>query len=132
MISVHRGIGEGQRGLLDHLVGSGEAALVLAEVFLPGGHPEDLHEPIRMFAVSVYLPAGRPSSEPGEPELVHRSQEGRLPLRRDGEMNCDQHLSGIQSGFEGNPWVAPVGDGLRVDVAEYFIPESSAAGCGRR
>ena len=53
MLRVHRGIREGQRSLLDHLVGSGEAALMLAEVFLPGGHAEDLNEAIRMFAVSV-------------------------------------------------------------------------------
>lgn len=44
---------KGQRGLLDHLVGSSEAALVLAKVFLPGGHAEDLNKAIGVFAISV-------------------------------------------------------------------------------
>src|SRR5215212_2183433 len=123
---VHRGIREGQRGFLDDLIGSGEAALVLAQVFLPGGHAEYLNEAIRVFAVSVQLPAGRPGSEPGEPELGHRSQKGRLPLHRDREMNCDQHRSGIQSWFEGHAWVTPVGCGLRVDVAGLGQPPDKA------
>ena len=62
----------------------------------------------------------------GEPELGRRSQKGRLPLRRDSEMNCDQHRSGIQSGFEGHPWVAPVGGGLGVDMAGLGQPPDQA------
>jgi hypothetical protein len=53
VISGHRGIGEGQRGLLNHLIGCGQAALVLAEVFFPGGDAEDLDEAIGTFGVSV-------------------------------------------------------------------------------
>ena len=74
------------------------------------------------------FPAGRPGSEPGEPELVHRSQKGRLPLRHDGEMNCDQHWSGIRIGFDCNPAGRPVGGGLRVDVAGLGQPPDQAGG----
>jgi hypothetical protein len=57
-----------------------------------------LYELIRLFAISIQLPTGRPGSESGSAELVHRRPEVLLTFRCDGEVHRDQYRAGI--GFE--------------------------------
>jgi hypothetical protein len=59
-----RWVGETERCVLDGLVGGGEPALVLAEVFLPGGDPELFDEPVAAVGVTVQLPPGGPGAQP--------------------------------------------------------------------
>jgi hypothetical protein len=40
VVGIRRGMREGQRGLLDYLVGGGQAAFVGAEMFFPGRDAE--------------------------------------------------------------------------------------------
>ena len=114
MVAVRRRIGESQRGLLDDLVSCRQPVLVLAKVLFPRGDPEDLDEAIAVFSIPVQLPSGRAGSESGEPELIHRSQELGLTLRCDGEVDGDEHGSGIGFGVEGHPRVVPIDRWLRI------------------
>src|SRR4030081_1105620 len=90
-----RGIRKREGGLLDLSVRPRQAAaMMLAHVLLPGRDAEHLDKAIRSLCIPVQLPARRPGSESSSTKLIHRLQEGGLPLRRDGELEHDQDGSG--------------------------------------
>src|SRR5205807_835946 len=91
VLRPRRGIRKCEGRLLDLSVSPRQAAAVmLAQMLLPGGDAEGLDKAIRSFCVPVQLPARRPGSESRLAKLIHRLQEGRLPLGRDGELDLDQ------------------------------------------
>src|SRR5215211_7202920 len=123
-----RRIREGQRRLLDLSVDRGQPAGVLTEMLLPGRDAEQLQKAVRSVAVSIQLPARRPGSASRKAKLIHRLQEGRLPLRRDRVLDCDHDGSGIRLRVEGQPGLRPVDGRLRVEMPGLRHPPDHSNG----
>src|SRR5689334_17406305 len=119
MLCPRRRVRKGEGGLLHLSVRACQAAaMMLAQVLLPRRNAEVLDKAIRSLCVPVQLPARGPGSESRLAKLGHRLQEGRLPLRRDYELDGDQDGSGVGFGVEGELRVGPVDAGcLGVEVA---------------
>ncbi len=83
---------EGQRGLFDLLVRGGQAAFMLAQVFLPGRDTEQLHEPVRVLPVAG-PPAAAGSPAPGWSRWVMAPPAGRC---RGGVTLCDPVVHGLE------------------------------------
>jgi len=123
MLRPWRRIREREGRLFDLSVRSCQAAaMMLAEVLLPGRNAEELDKAIRTLAVPVELPARRSGSESRLAKLGHRLQEGRLPLgtlrvRKSGGPGTHNGMRSI---------VNAVGDGfprIRVGVAPAELRE---------
>jgi hypothetical protein len=131
VIGPWRRIGKGQRCLLDLLIRCGQAASVLALVLLPRADAEELDEAVRSVGVPVQLPPGCacPASRPTE--VLHRLQELRLPLWRNGEVDGDQDRPGVGFRVEGQSRFGPINRRLTVELPRVREPpEQSDDGPG--
>src|SRR5215204_310694 len=126
MLCPRRGVRERQRRFLDRLVRCGQAALVLAEVFLPGGDAKHLDESVRLFTVAVQLPARRSRAESRLAELPHGLEEGQLLFRSDGVVDRDQDGSGVWLGVKGQSRLWPVDGRPRVEMAGLRYPQKQS------